>query len=240
MQVDGIINSMPLILSIETATRVCSVALHRNGELLGFQELFLEKSHSTHLTVMIEQLLSNCQVELGDLEAIAISKGPGSYTGLRIGVATAKGLCYALEIPLIGINTLIAMAHQLVEIPLGADYLCPMLDARRMEVYCTIVNKEFQVESETKAVVVNEESFQEWMQRGKLLFFGNGAGKCQELLKGSNCVFMMGHHPTATSMGQLAATEFENGAHEDLAYFEPYYLKEFMTTVPKEKTGLVK
>ncbi len=227
-----------MILSIETATKVCSVALHRHGALLGFQELFLEKSHSTHLAVMIEQLLSNCQVEMGNLEAIAISKGPGSYTGLRIGVATAKGLCYALDIPLLGVNTLIAMAHQLVEIPLSVDYLCPMIDARRMEVYCTIVNKDFEVESGTDAVVVNEESFQEWRQQGKVLFFGNGAEKCQKLLQGTNSVFMRGHHPTATSMGPLAAAKFVKGAFEDLSYFEPFYLKEFRTAMPKDKTRL--
>lgn len=227
-----------MILSIETATRVCSVALHRSGVLIGFQELLLEKSHSTHLAVMIEQLLSNCQVEMGNLEAIAVSKGPGSYTGLRIGVATAKGICYALGIPLIGVNTLIAMAHQLVDVPLGVDYLCPMIDARRMEVYCTIVNMDFEVESGTNAVVVNEGSFQEWLQQGKVLFFGNGAEKCQPILQGSNSVFMTGHHPTASSMGPLAAAEFVKGAFEDLGYFEPFYLKEFRTAVPKDKTIL--
>ncbi len=224
-----------MILSIETATRVCSVALHRSGVLIGFQELLLEKSHSTHLAVMIEQLLSNCQVEMGNLEAIAVSKGPGSYTGLRIGVATAKGICYALDIPLIGVNTLIAMAHQLVGIPLGVDYLCPMIDARRMEVYCTIVNMDFEVESGTNAVVVNEGSFQEWLQQGKVLFFGNGAEKCQPILQGSNSVFMTGHHPTAASMGPLAAAEFVTVAFEDLGYFEHFYLKELRTAVPKDK-----
>lgn len=228
---------MPLILSIETATNACSVALHKNGVLLGLQELFLEKSHSTHLAVMIEQLLSNCQVEMKDLQAVAISKGPGSYTGLRIGVATAKGLCYALDIPLISVDTLIAMAHQLVGIPLSIDYLCPMIDARRMEVYCIIINKEFEVEYETNAVVVNEESFQEWLHQGKVLFFGNGAEKCQQLLQRSNSVFMTGLYPTATSMGLLAATKFTKGIYEDLTYFEPFYLKEFRATVPKRKTG---
>ncbi len=231
---------MSLILSIETATKACSVALHKNGALLGLQELLLEKSHSTHLAVMIEQLLSSCQVAKGDLEAIAVSKGPGSYTGLRIGVATAKGLCYALDKPLIGVNTLVAMAHQMAEIPISVDYLCPMIDARRMEVYCIVVNKNLEVVSETNAVVVNEKSFQKWFEQGKMLFFGNGAEKCQQLLPPGKSIFITGHHPTAASLGPLAATKFDKGAFEDLSYFEPFYLKEFRAILPKGKTALVK
>jgi len=226
---------MSLILSIETATKVCSVALHREGELLGFQELFLEKSHSTHLAVMIEQLLSNCQVSVKDLKAVAISKGPGSYTGLRIGVATAKGLCYALDIPLISVNTLEGMTHQLRFTPLDVAYYCPMIDARRMEVYCLIINRAFEVASETKAVVVVEDSFSEWLQKGRVLFFGNGANKCRPLIEGPNSVFMPNLKASATSLGSIASAKFEMGKFEDLSYFEPYYLKEFRTTVPKEK-----
>ena len=226
---------MSLILSIETATKVCSVALHREGELLGFQELFLEKSHSTHLAVMIEQLLSNCQVTAKDLTAVAISKGPGSYTGLRIGVATAKGLCYALDIPLISVNTLEGMTHQLKLTPLNVEYYCPMIDARRMEVYCLIFNREFEVVSETKAVVVDEDSFSEWLQKGRVLFFGNGASKCTELLEGPNGIFMPNIQASATSFGSLASTKYEMGKFEDLSYFEPYYLKEFRTTIPKDR-----
>lgn len=231
---------MSTILSIETATQVCSVALHRDGMLLGVHELFIDKSHATHLAVMIRQLQTNCDIPLKDLDAVAVSKGPGSYTGLRIGVATAKGLCFALGIPLIGVNTLRAMAHNIGEIPFGVDYLCPMIDARRMEVYYLILNNRLMVISETRAGIVTGDSFTEWGSRGKIMFFGNGSEKCKEILNGSNSIFVSGLVPSAMSIGQLAADKLANSEIEDLAYFEPFYLKEFRTTVPKDKTGLKK
>ena len=229
---------MALILSIETATQACSVALHRDGLLVGVQELFIEKSHATHLAVMIKQLLDNCQVMMKDLDAIAVSKGPGSYTGLRIGVATAKGLCYALEIPLIGVNTLTAMAYQFKTMPCDLDYLCPMLDARRMEVYCMILNKDFELMSDTEALVVSNSSFEEWRKLGKVVFFGNGSDKCREVLNGTSSIFVEGIQPTARTIGVLALEKYLKQETEDLAYFEPYYLKEFRTTVPKNKSGI--
>ena len=229
---------MSLILSIETATKVCSVALHRKGVLIGSQELFLEKSHATHLAVMIKQLLSNCQVEMKDLDAVAVSKGPGSYTGLRIGVATAKGLCYALEVPLIGVNTLTAMAYQLENMPLGIDYLCPMLDARRMEVYCQVLNNDLTLVLDTSAMVISDTSFEEWRKLGKVLFFGNGSDKCREVLNGTSSIFVGGVQPSATTVGEVAYSQYLNQETEDLAYFEPFYLKEFRTTIPKNKSGI--
>jgi len=229
---------MPIILSIETSTPACSVAVHRDHVLLGVQELFTEKSHSTHLAVLIKQLVENCQLKMQDLDAVAVSKGPGSYTGLRIGVATAKGLCYGLNLPLVGINTLEAMAHQFSTIPPGIDYLCPMIDARRMEVYCTILGYDLKVLSDTQSVVVNEESFQEWRVRGNVLFFGNGSDKCREILNGSSSFFVSGIAPSAKTVGLLGGKKFDEGQVEDLAYFEPFYLKEFRTTTPKSKTGI--
>lgn len=230
---------MALILSIETATAVCSVAVHRGDDILGTQELYLQKSHSTHLSVMIEQLLDNCQIDIQGLEAIAVSKGPGSYTGLRIGVATAKGLCYGLGIPLIGVNTLEAMAHQIKTYPISYDYLCPMIDARRMEVYCTILNADFQVVAKTWAEVITEDSFKEWRQRGKVLFFGNGSEKCKEVIMGTNSIFVNDVQPLAKSIGCIASSKYSGGQTENLAYFEPFYLKEFRTTVAKNKMRLV-
>ncbi|GJM28522.1 MAG: tRNA (adenosine(37)-N6)-threonylcarbamoyltransferase complex dimerization subunit type 1 TsaB [Cyclobacteriaceae bacterium] len=231
---------MSLIVSIETATGICSVALHKEGKLLGSQDLLLEKSHSTHLAVMIKQLLSNCQVAMSDLRAVAVSMGPGSYTGLRIGVATAKGICYAMDIPLIAINTLRAMAFQLADAQLNADYYCPMIDARRMEVYCMILNQELQVEAETRAQIVTANTFDEWTSKGKVLFFGNGWEKCRELLAGDNCLYIDNLVPSAVSVGQLAQIKFKNHQVENLAYFEPFYLKEYKTTVPKIKLGNAK
>ena len=224
-----------MILSIETATSICSVALHRNYQLLGSQTLMLEKSHSTHLAVMINQLLENCQVSMSELEAVAISKGPGSYTGLRIGLSTAKGLCYALDVPLIGVNTLKAMAYQLVDVPMQVDFYCPMIDARRMEVYCMVLDKRFNVINDSWAQVVNKDSFDQWTKQGSMVFFGNGSQKCKEVLTGSNMLFMDNLLPVADSVGLLAGERFKQERFEDLAYFEPYYLKEYRTTVPKTK-----
>ena len=229
---------MALILSIETATQVCSVALHSQGKLLGCQELHLEKSHATHLAVMIEQLLTNCQLTPKDLSAVAVSKGPGSYTGLRIGVATAKGLCYGLEIPLIAVNTLSAMACQFKSQLARVDYFCPMLDARRMEVYCMLLNQQYEVVLETHALVVDEGSFEQWRSLGKVLFFGDGSDKCREILKGTNSIFVAGVKPSAKTIGVLAWDKYLDQQLEDLAYFEPFYLKEFRTTIPKNKSGI--
>ncbi len=224
-----------MILSIETATNVCSVALHRDHQLVGSQTLLLEKSHSTHLVVMIKQLLDNCQVSMNELEAVAISKGPGSYTGLRIGLSTAKGLCYALGVPLIGVNTLKAMAYQLVDVPIQVDFYCPMIDARRMEVYCMVLDKDLQVVNDSWAQVVGEDSFDKWIKQGKVVFFGNGSQKCKQVLTGNNVLFMDNLLPVAGSIGLLAEERFKQGKFEDLAYFEPFYLKEYRTTVPKTK-----
>lgn len=226
---------MSLILSIESATSVCSVALHRNYQLVGSQTLMLEKSHSTHLAVIINQLLDNCQVTMSELEAVAISKGPGSYTGLRIGLSTAKGLCYALGIPLIGVNTLKAMAYQLVDVPMRVDFYCPMIDARRMEVYCMVLDKDFKVINDSWAQVVDEDSFDKWTKRGNMVFFGNGSQKCRQVLTGSNILFMNNLLPVAGSVGLLAGERFKQKKFEDLAYFEPFYLKEYRTTIPKTK-----
>jgi tRNA threonylcarbamoyladenosine biosynthesis protein TsaB len=187
---------------------------------------------------MIEQLLENCKINRSDLQAVAVSKGPGSYTGLRIGTATAKGMCYALGIPLIAVNTLAGMAHQFVDVPDGVDFLCPMIDARRMEVYCLLLNRNFEMAAGTRAVIVNGDSFDEWLTKGKVLFFGDGSTKCRDVLHGRNSLFMKDFVPSACSIGKLARQKLERGETEDLAYFEPFYLKEYQTTIPKDKIGI--
>lgn len=230
---------MALILSIETATAVCSVALHRDGELLGSQALHLQRSHSEYLAVLIKDIVNYAGYELKDLEIIALSKGPGSYTGLRIGTATAKGLCYALDIPLLAINTLEAMAVGVSKYYYDSDtLLCPMIDARRMEVYCLFADSKLNILSGTKAIVVDEFVFKSQLEAQKVIFFGNGANKCEAVLgQYSNAKFIANVYPSAVNIG-MAASEMVKRKEltvEDLAYFEPYYLKDFQSKKPKSK-----
>lgn len=219
---------MALILSIETSTTAGSVALHKDGQLMAAYELHVDKSHSGALTPMIEQLFLYTGVALQDVEAIAIAGGPGSYTGLRIGTSTAKGLCFALDKPLIAINTLKAMAWQVSKFNVDNALLCPMLDARRMEVYTGVWNAPLQEVMPTQAVIINEGAFGEYLQAQKVLFFGNGAAKCKPLLSlSSNAIFVEGIYPSAIGVGELAQQAFEQEQFEDVAYYEPFYLKEF-------------
>lgn len=225
---------MALILSLETSTKTCSVSLHQDAVLLALQEVHLEKSHSALLNVMISDLLTYCEVDKKSLSAVAVSMGPGSYTGLRIGVSVAKGLCFALDIPLIAINTLEALAWQVNRFNTQQALLCPMIDARRMEVYCQVQSADGQQLMPTSAVVVDENAFQDFLKRGKLWFFGNGAEKCVEVLgQHEQFVFIPQVKPSAEGVGALAWPRFEQQAFEDLAYFVPFYLKEFRTTKPK-------
>ena len=220
---------MGLILSIETSTRSCSVALSLNGELVNsIEEVSEQYSHSEQLTVFIEELLLNENIKVIDLDAIAISSGPGSYTGLRIGTSTAKGLCYACGIPLIAIPTLDAMAEGMKN-----NYpdiqLCPMIDARRMEVYCAVYYSS--LASSVEAKVINEDSLKV-LSQGSVLFFGDGANKCQNILSHPNANFELGIYPSASDM-ILAENKYKNKKFEDLAYFEPFYLKPFQAGVNK-------
>ena len=233
---------MPIILSIETSTKGCSAAVHQNGKLLSISELFNEKSSSGMLTTLIEHVVKTASLTFQDLDAIAVAKGPGSYTGLRIGVSTVKGLCFTLEKPLIAVNTLQAMARSVYDLRTTnrseiVNLLCPMLDARRMEVYCAIYHSDtMEVFEPTQAKVIDETSFSDLLQHNKIIFFGDGAEKCRAILnKNPNAVFL--HeviNPSAKSIGILATRAFENNVFENVADFEPYYLKEFMTTTPKK------
>jgi tRNA threonylcarbamoyladenosine biosynthesis protein TsaB len=227
-----------MILSLETSSPICSVALHErsNGRLLGQAELRLEKSHSTHLTVLIEQLVANTGHTLRDLTAVAVSDGPGSYTGLRIGAAAAKGLCFALDIPLLAVGTLPALAHQVAaRTPRAESWLyCPMLDARRQEVYTALYQADGQPLLLPTNLVLDADSLAEHLAHYSLLFFGSGAIKFQSLVSTNpQAVFLGDVQPSAISTGELALGAYQRQEFQDVAYYEPFYLKEVYTTTPK-------
>lgn len=226
---------MALILSIETSTPVCSVALTMSRETLATEKLFLEKSHSNLLTLVIENLCKHAGVSMKEIDAVAVSEGPGSYTGLRIGVSTAKGICYALEKPLVAIPTLAAMAFQVNQSNPFGYLLCPMLDARRMEVYASVFDSSLNVQEEISPVILDEDSYQETLKEQKVLFFGDGSNKFEALVANNpNAGFVKGISPSAWAVGKLASEKFEQSDFVDLAYFEPFYLKEYKAAKPKK------
>ena len=229
-----------LLLSLETSSPICSIALHRvaDGHLLGQSELRLDKSHSTHLTVLIEQLLENTGHKLADLAAIAVSDGPGSYTGLRIGGAAAKGLCFALDIPLVAVGTLPALARQVASRTVRPEnwLYCPMLDARRQEVYAALYTHDGQEVLAPTNLILDAETLAEQLAGHSLLLFGNGATKFQPLVaEQPNAAFLPGIVPGAEAVGELALAAYVHGEFQDVAYYEPFYLKEVYTTTPKAK-----
>ncbi len=227
---------MSLIISIDTSTKVCSVALHQEGKLLASGELFAEKSHSGRLTMLIAQMVENAGFTLGDLEAIAVAKGPGSYTGLRIGVSTAKGLAFALDKPLLSVNTLEAMVTQIVPFFPKDYWFCPMLDARRMEVYCGIWDSSLTIVQQTQAKIIDETSFEELLDERCVVFFGDGAAKCKQKIAHPNALFLATDiHPSAKTIGVLAWEAYQQQAFENVVSFEPFYLKDFVGTMPKSK-----
>ena len=201
---------MPYILSLDTSTITCSVALHKNGNLIVCEEIYRDKSHSEYLALCIKNLLASIDFDMKDLDAVAISKGPGSYTGLRIGTATAKGLCYALDIPLISVNTLQSMAYEVSQFNVSQAHLCPMIDARRMEVYCLMMDAATKLLEPTQAKIIEEDSFQGYLLEHQVIFFGNGAAKCHGLLAQSkNALFIQGVNPSAKYVGALAWERFQ-------------------------------
>lgn len=223
---------MPIILSIDTSTANCSVALHQDGRLLGCYELLTERTSAAMLTTLIRDIVEQAGHELNQLDAVAVAKGPGSYTGLRVAVSTAKGLCFALDKPLLSVNTLAAMAEQ-VRAFFPEDYLfCPMIDARRMEVYCAFYDAAGQEVQPTSAQIIDENSFADWLTRGPVVFFGDGAAKCRNfLLEKLNVRFPdINVVPSARTVGHLATNAYADGRFEDLVTFEPFYLKEFIST----------
>jgi tRNA threonylcarbamoyladenosine biosynthesis protein TsaB len=217
---------MGLILSIETATSVCSVAVHQKGRLVGIMGLFQENVHGQKLMPLIEALFNQVGITVEELDAVAVSEGPGSYTGLRIGVSTAKGLAFATGIPLIAVDTLNALALRAKPFIASTDFVVPMIDARRMEVYCKVLDGEMNEMVPLSPKVIDEASFDTYLLSGKVFFLGDSNKKVREMIKNKNAVFVP-YLNSAGSIGEIAAIKYENGQFEDLAYFEPNYLKEF-------------
>ena len=222
---------MALILSIETSTKVCSVAIHNDGIQLGLTEFYIDKSHSSVLLAQIHHLVNCLDIKLKSLKAIALSDGPGSYTGLRIGTATAKGLCFALDIPLIAVDTLYAMCIGIRNFNTEHYYMCPMLDARRMEVYAAIYDYDLNKLLDTKPLILDSQIFEQYLINHKIIFFGDGSPKFKKLAEGNqNFLFIKNIFPSATYIGEVAINNFNNNLFEDIAYYEPNYLKEFLIT----------
>ena len=227
---------MAYIIQLETTTKQCSVALSYNGNCISKKVLLAEHfSHDEKLHVFIREVLQEANVGFSELDAVAISKGPGSYTGLRIGVAAAKGLCFALDLPLIGIHTLELMVQPFIG---KAEYVffIPMLDARRMEVYTAVFDNSKTWIQETNALVLEAQSFYDLIGDSPCLVFGNGASKFKTLQPKINAHFTETvSYPSAEDMSRLAWLEFQKKNFEDLATFEPFYLKDFQTTPPKKR-----
>jgi tRNA threonylcarbamoyladenosine biosynthesis protein TsaB len=234
---------MALILLLETSEKVCSIALSDSYNLIGTLDITEEKSHASMLTVLIEKLLSDKDIDIKKLDAVAINKGPGSYTGLRIGMSVAKGICYALNIPLISVNSLQMMCIGLIQSgklkKIGNHnsevILCPMSDAKRMEVYSALLNLNVEFITEIEATTITEISYKEKLDSGIVVFFGSGVGKCKSVIQNQNAYFIENFYPHASFMISLAFDSFLQKKFEDIAYFEPFYLKDFVTTTPKRK-----
>lgn len=222
---------MAYILNIETATTNCSVSLSKKGETVVLKEDYNSNySHAERLHVYIDEVLKQAKVSLSDLEAIAISKGPGSYTGLRIGVSAAKGLCFALDIPLISIPTLESLANQ---VSAEEGVIVPMLDARRMEVYSAVFDAKYHQVRDTQAQILDEKAFEEYLEKGNVYFIGNGVAKTRELVINDNAFFIEDKLPSANEMSTLSFEKYKKSDIEDVAYFEPYYLKDFIAVKPR-------
>lgn len=223
---------MALILNIETATKNCSVSIANNGEIIAIKEINDGGySHAEKLHDFIQDVVKEAGVELPDLKAVAVSKGPGSYTGLRIGVSAAKGLCFALSVPLISVNTLESLAQA---ISVSEGYIIPLLDARRMEVYSSVYNYKVELVRDVQAEIITEDSFQEYLSNNKCYFLGDGAEKCKDLIQHTNAEFVDNKFPSANEMCKLSFDKYKKNDFEDVAYFEPFYLKDFVATKKKK------
>ncbi len=232
---------MGFILNLESSTEVCSVSLARDGELVDSIENNEGLNHAKLLSVFTNDVMERNQLGFQQLDAIAISKGPGSYTGLRIGVSLAKGICYGSNIPLIAISPLEAMAWHISQTlkEYGIDDIknllfCPMIDARRMEVYTALYNNSLEEILQVNAQIIDENSFAEYLKENTVAFFGNGSSKCSEHLSSPNALFIKDIRTSAQFMCSLSYKAFENNDFVDLAYFEPFYLKDFIAGIPKK------
>jgi len=224
-----------LILHIETSTNICSIAVSENGQCLFSKSDSEGMNHAALLSVFIAEAMEFLKSTSKKPDAVAVSSGPGSYTGLRIGVSTAKGLCYGLDIPLIAVSTLEVLTANALQITDTAtnSLFCPMIDARRMEVYAAIYNQEGIIQREISADIIDENSYSEILESHSVYFFGNGAEKCKATLTHPNARFIDGMYPLAENMIVLAEKAYNEKKFVDVAYFEPFYLKEFYTTAAK-------
>lgn len=230
---------MALILNIETSTEVCSVALARDGIIVHSRENLTGQNHAMLVTVFIEELLAESNLAMEQLDAVAVSGGPGSYTGLRIGVSVAKGICYASRLPLIAITSLEAMAHHVIhhpdryQLPKTENVLfCPMIDARRMEVYTAFYDKEGKQVRGIQADIIDHQSYLPFLENNSVLFFGNGSAKCRDAINHPNAIFINGIITWAENMIPLSERDFQLQKFVDVAYYEPFYLKDFIATIP--------
>lgn len=223
---------MAIILNIETATKNCSVSISSDSKILAIKELNEGKfSHAEKLHSFILDVIKDAKITMNDLEAVSISKGPGSYTGLRIGVSAAKGLCYSLDLPLISVPTLDSIARQ---ISLKEnEFAVPLLDARRMEVYSAVFDNHYSQVRDTEAEIIDETSFSDLLDDGIVYFAGDGAEKCRDYIKHKNARFLTSIYPSAREMAALSSHKFKKAKFEDVAYFEPFYLKDFVAGKPK-------
>lgn len=233
---------MARILLIETATEVCSVALSECGEVLSFRENAEGNRHSELLTVYVEQVFSESGWKPDELDAVCVSRGPGSYTGLRIGVSVGKGICFGRGIPLIAVSTLESLAWHVAFDTKFSEYsnegevlLCPMLDARRTEVYTALFSRNAVQLTPVSAEIITGDTFAGELKNHRTLFFGNGAHKCKVLIQNPNAVFTEPISASARFMSHLAEERYNKKSFENVAYFEPYYLKDFIATIPKNK-----
>ena len=225
---------MEKIILIETSTALCSAALAENGTVTAYRESSAPKAHASLTAVFVQEVLAERGLSLNDCDAVCVSMGPGSYTGLRVGVSTAKGLCFGSGKPLLAVGTLDTLAGQAAEEDDAAyRYIIPMIDARRMEVYAAVFENGKQI-TETAPAIIDENSFAEYLEQGQVLFIGDGAGKCTDVIKHPNAHFRQ-CHPKASSMLQPALEAYRRQDSKDVAYFEPFYLKEFVATVSKKK-----
>lgn len=238
---------MDRIILIETSTALCSVALAENGAVTAYRESSAPKAHASLTAVFVQEVLAERGVTLADCDAVCVSMGPGSYTGLRVGVSTAKGLCFGAGKPLLAVGTLDTLVAQALETSSSAEaeanvepqsglyprYIVPMIDARRMEVYAAVFENGKQI-TETAPAIIDENSYAEYLEQGPVLFIGDGAGKCADVIKHPNAHFCQ-CHPKASAMLQPAIEAYHRQDFKDVAYFEPFYLKEFVATVSKKK-----
>lgn len=228
---------MAYILNIETATEVCSVTVSNDKKIIFEKEETKGPSHAVLLGVFVNDAIKELRSQNIQLDAVSVSCGPGSYTGLRIGVSEAKGLCYGLNIPLIAINTLKIMAYGILKNQSISEgtLLCPMIDARRMEVYDVLLNDKLEEIRPVSADIIDGNSFADFLKESRILFFGNGAAKCKDVLPEKNTMFLEDIYPKAADMIELSEKAYANKDFVDVAYFEPFYLKEFVATTPKNK-----